>query len=124
MKACRTADHRASALAGMAVGLVLLAGCGYSDPASDPSYADSAQKDTAKEVCHNAVKLQLQSPATADFSDERVHHTGDDIAVVGHVDSENGFGALLRSTFSCETVVDVGEGTVTVHGTPLVIEGS
>ncbi len=55
--------------------------------------------------CERAVETQLVSPGTAEFSGA----TGSDIAeadglftVVGHVDSQNSFGASLRSNFTCQ----------------------
>lgn len=49
------------------------------------------------------VRRQLRAPATADFPaqyGQGTGHIGECIyRVVGHVDAENGFGAMLRATF-------------------------
>lgn len=60
----------------------------------------SAQQIAA---CRERVKLQLKAPATAKFSEESVSRepTGPFFTVVGLVDAENGFGALLRQRYRC-----------------------
>ena len=88
---------------------------------SDSSNDAGAKEDTAKSVCHDAVKDQLKSPATADFHDEDTTTVGNEINVTGSVDSENGFGALLTSTFDCDTKVD-GKYVKLVE-LPTVIDG-
>jgi hypothetical protein len=93
-------------------------GGGGSSSSSDDRYVI---EETAKDVCADAVRAQLKSPGTADFGGEIVSVIGDDISIVGHVDSENGFGALLRATWTCEARVD-GD-YVRLVGSPLVIEG-
>lgn len=46
------------------------------------------------------IKLNLKSPSTAEFSDVRVWLCADSTVVVkGNVDSQNSFGAMLRSGF-------------------------
>jgi hypothetical protein len=48
-----------------------------------------------------AVRANLKSPSTADFSeaDRRVTHDGCEYTVRGTVDAQNSFGALLRSSY-------------------------
>lgn len=57
----------------------------------------------------DAVKARLRAPATAQFPDcvmglgdytIRSNEAGTNYIVLGHVDSQNGFGALLRSKFA------------------------
>jgi hypothetical protein len=57
----------------------------------------------ARHACEDAVKAQLKSPATAKFSDETISRTpiGGGWDVVGSVDSQNGFGALVRGSWTC-----------------------
>jgi hypothetical protein len=56
----------------------------------------------ARGVCEQFVKERLKAPATADFSDtEATSNGGESRTVSGSVDSENGFGALIRNTYSC-----------------------
>lgn len=64
--------------------------------------ADEASNTGAIDVCHQAVEDQLKAPGTADFGGERVSNMGDEYTVSGHVDAENGFGALLRLEWVCE----------------------
>jgi len=54
-------------------------------------------------ACEAWVLDQLVSPASAKFSSEQWFDT-DNPEVVGDVDSQNSFGALLRSSFSCSMV--------------------
>ncbi len=61
----------------------------------------------ARDACREFVLDRIKSPATAEFSDERV--IGIDpgpYTVAGNVDSENSFGALLRGTYSCTVRAD------------------
>ena len=47
------------------------------------------------------MKDRLKSPSTADFSDENREQLTDTVFVVtGSVDSENGFGAMIRNDFT------------------------
>lgn len=63
--------------------------------------------NTALDACVNvqmAVKDRLKAPSTADFSNcpdaTTTFKAGDTTYVTGYVDSENGFGAKLRSRYS------------------------
>lgn len=61
------------------------------------------QSAYVKVACRDWVKERLKSPASAEFSDESVERDGDDGYVVsGAVDSQNGFGAMIRNTYTCE----------------------
>lgn len=64
---------------------------------SSPSDAELGAKD----VCHQATAKVLRSPASADYSAETVTHVGDAYTVTGTVDSDNAFGASLRSRYVC-----------------------
>ena len=69
------------------------------------------EQAVAKEKCdgvdlataaENYVKAQLKSPATAEFSgyqDNMVAYKDGEYSYLGYVDSQNGFGALLRTHF-------------------------
>lgn len=63
--------------------------------------------DEAREACREFVRGRLVSPATAQFSGERVIGS-DPTVVAGSVDSQNRYGALLRATFSCRIQYDDG----------------
>lgn len=78
-----------------------------------------AEQAAAVAACESAVRDQLKSPATAQFTitdngvagpDENVRGT-----VTGTVDSQNGFGALLRSSWTC--TIPPGSSTSVMHAT-------
>lgn len=55
-------------------------------------------------VCQNLVESQLRAPATAEFPwipDQVILLGRHEYDITSHVDSQNGFGALLRSQYSC-----------------------
>ncbi|HRH69028.1 MAG TPA: hypothetical protein PLB89_05955 [Flavobacteriales bacterium] len=64
------------------------------------------------------VKAQLKSPATAEFSgyqDNMVQFENDEYSYLGYVDSQNGFGALLRMHFKVWMSCDGEKITVLRH---------
>lgn len=73
-----------------------LAGCGGSDEPYDPNneYELIAQ-------CEGFVDDRLKAPATADY-DLTAERQGEGWVVTGTVDSENGFGAKIRSDVRCD----------------------
>lgn len=78
-------------------GIIAAIGAGSRDdsPASLSVYS-------ARSVCEDAVKNQLKAPATAGF--EWLTETAKGTLtyeLIGSVDAENGFGALIRTQFSC-----------------------
>jgi hypothetical protein len=56
----------------------------------------------AAELCQQAVLDRLKSPATASFSNVTTELVSEVYYVKGSVDSENGFGATMRSDWSCD----------------------
>ncbi len=53
--------------------------------------------------CEELVKNELKSPASAQFSGETQSNLDSNIVNIdGNVDSQNGFGAMIRSTFECQ----------------------
>jgi hypothetical protein len=62
-------------------------------------------------VCQDFVRDKLPSPASAlfpAFEDADVFDlTGGQVRALGHVDSQNRYGAMIRSTFNC-TVTPLG----------------
>lgn len=62
----------------------------------------------AEYECNDFVRDRLKSPSTAHFPSDTSSHVGDTWTVSGSVDSENGFGAALRSTFTC-TMTNSGD---------------
>lgn len=67
---------------------------------SKPSAADE-ERDAQRACEEQFVPARLKAPATAKFSGVSVSGSGGTYAVTGSVDSQNSFGALIRSTFSC-----------------------
>ena len=70
------------------------------DPSGRPQASDAIP------FCREQVRLRLKAPATAQFSAETATYsvpgdTGSVVLVTGQVDSQNGFGALLRSRYEC-----------------------
>lgn len=64
----------------------------------------------AQVSCEDAVSNMLKAPATAKFDNWVRNANGDgSFTVTGTVDSQNSFGAMLRSQFSCK-VRDKGNG--------------
>jgi hypothetical protein len=86
----------------LALLVALLVGCG----------ASNGGKGGAFEACKRAVESSLKAPATADFSgvfDSEITDNGDGTYdVAGYVDAENGFGANIRTDWTC-TVRDTGD---------------
>lgn len=90
--------------------VLIIAGCsqdhGGTAPATPP-VATSTPPDAAAQAiqkCRAEVLKSLKAPATAKFSGE--HTIPDDAGgfeVTGNVDSQNSFGALLRSTWLCNS---------------------
>jgi hypothetical protein len=91
---------------GVAIPVLLIAGIIYFiyDYASQPAVVSDEDVSTAALVeCEDYVKNQLTSPATADFAPqpEQTQRNGNTFRIVSYVDSENGFGAKLRSNYDC-----------------------
>lgn len=64
----------------------------------------------ARNLCRTIVKQQLVAPSTAQFSGESGFTANKGPwQIAGSVDSENGFGAMLRSTYSCRVTFSDGE---------------
>lgn len=76
-----------------------------------------SDSDEAADRCHDAVLAKLKAPSTAEFTGVRVvREDGRRLTfytVTGQVDSENGFGAKVRSGFTCKVQVEGGAWLVT-----------
>ena len=59
----------------------------------------------AKLIAEGVVKQNLKSPSTAEFSGvgetEMRSNSPNNWTIIGHVDSQNGFGAMIRSQYEC-----------------------
>lgn len=64
------------------------------------------QSIDAAVMCEDFVKKQLKAPASAKFSDEKTTKVSDaEYVTTGAIDSQNSFGAMLRSHFRCDLTV-------------------
>lgn len=71
---------------------------------------DEATEVEARLVCEQWVEDRLRAPATADFSGQVVTQMSEESwSIRGNVDSENGFGATLRATWTCDIRLE-GDG--------------
>ncbi len=74
------------------------------DAASDRAYQEQLLLTRAEMTCEELVKGSLKSPGTAEFVDVTTKKRPDGkVVTTGSVDSQNGFGALIRSSFTCTT---------------------
>ncbi|WP_231385875.1 DUF2510 domain-containing protein [Rhodococcus aetherivorans] len=75
------------------------------DAASDRAYQEQLLLTRAEMTCQELVTGSLKSPGTAEFVDVTTKRRPDNkIVTTGSVDSQNGFGAMVRSSFTCTTV--------------------
>lgn len=85
----------------VAIGLVVLLfliGSLYKPGPYKPTDAD------ANMMCEKFVRDRLKAPSTAKFAgyaSSRIRQAGLRYTVSSHVDAENGFGANIRTTFTC-----------------------
>lgn len=99
-----------AAIAGTAIGVPAIAFMIYManyDAPADTSYRDNGdlQRVDAERYCKAEVEARLKSPSSAKYSD--VSAIGyKTVTVSGAVDSENSFGAMLRSRFSCTVTLE------------------
>lgn len=97
---------------GLALALLLTLGGGDEAPAADPA---AARKAVAEAACREHVLAQLKAPATAQIGITTAEQPGPDYYdLTGTVDSENGFGAMIRNTWGCRALVVDGRATKTV----------
>lgn len=95
---------------GLVIWIVVAGVTGSDDPPDSEELRFGAQ-----DVCHQFVKERLRAPATAKFerySEARITGVEPTYTVRGHVDSENGFGALIRSDYTCTVRHTTGDSFV------------
>lgn len=116
-------NEKAVAIMTAIIGIaILFAFASTSDSGSSEPREPGSQKLLAYNLAADCVKSRLKSPSSAKFASsfskkEHVTHLGDDrYKVQSYVDSQNGFGAMIRSHWtvtiklygsssSCESVV-------------------
>jgi hypothetical protein len=95
----------------VAVGLTIIFSVIGANRSAHPT--DEDKQAESQVACEDVVKKNLKAPSTASFSNETATGTGGAYTVTGDVDSQNGFGAMIRNHFTCES-----DGS-TVHLTSL-----
>lgn len=65
----------------------------------------------ARTQCQEWVKEKLKSPSTADFSGQVVNGGPSSWTISGNVDSQNSFGATVRSSWTCDISVSGDQWT-------------
>ena len=111
MRAQSDKDNKNANLGCLVVFLLLIGGCwAFSSMGGDKGTSDGPTSDGAIDVCHQSVKGQLKAPSTADFGGEYAYSDdGQTYKVTGWVDSDNSFGAHVRTDWSCEATFSDGD---------------
>ncbi len=74
-----------------------------SDPARQADFDKAYEQGIARSKCERAIKDRLKAPATAKFEMTQAgRNDRGTYAVIGYVDAENSYGAMLRSVYGCE----------------------
>ncbi|KAA9227029.1 hypothetical protein F6I42_03370 [Corynebacterium amycolatum] len=90
------------AIATAAAAALALTGC--STESTPKEEVGGWSKTEARSLCHKQVKARLKSPDSADFeglTEFTAEKTTDSWKILGHVDSQNSFGAVIRTNYSC-----------------------
>lgn len=89
--------------------LIGLYKCASCNPSTEVTELD------AEMAAERYVKQLLKSPSTAEFpSTTAVELSDKNFHVDGSVDSQNGFGAMIRNSFECD-VVETGGGNLKIE---------
>lgn len=56
----------------------------------------------ARDICEQFIGQRLKSPGSAEYEFTHTIEYTETWVAQGYVDSQNGFGAMLRSEFACE----------------------
>jgi hypothetical protein len=72
--------------------------------ATEPPKSQALLRGGALLIAQNAVLAQLKAPATAQFGETQINQYYDLWEIAGHVDSQNSFGAMLRSTYQVKVI--------------------
>lgn len=57
--------------------------------------------EEASFACRDAVRDNLKAPSTAEFGEPKTTTAGKDWLIAGAVDAQNGYGAMIRSRYTC-----------------------
>lgn len=84
----------------VALVIASLYGCGVWANGPDPE----RDREAARIACEDRVKDGLKAPSSANFQRPIITDTGENKwRIKGEFDAQNGFGAMIRSTYVCET---------------------
>ena len=83
-------------------------------PTTKMPAVDHGSRAGAEVACEFFVERQLKAPSTAKFKD-RVTVQGIDKSwtVTGNLDAQDGFGAMIRNGFICQTMTTAGRDSWT-----------
>lgn len=88
------------------LGVMSLLGGSESDDKPRDKSPPARDRFNAQVDCQDFVKMRLRAPSTADFpSIRKIRITGPEDGswqVLGYVDSQNGFGAMVRTQYLCK----------------------
>lgn len=104
-------ENRAKSIALLALISYIVVMAVNHEPSPDRE-RDTGSATAAVLACQDFVEQSLRAPATAEFppiSEASVSRSGSEWIVSSHVDSENGFGAFVRTNWTCEARYE-GEG--------------
>ena len=90
---------------------LFLSSCG----SGTPEKRTSITEHEAKLVAEGQVETLIKSPSTADFSglgETSIEPIKDGYNVTGYVDSQNSFGAIIRSNYSVDIYLDKTSGEI------------
>lgn len=97
------------------ISIVFFTSCGGSDKKETPEKRKSITEYEAKAVAEGQIETVLKSPSTAKYSglrDTKITPIEFGYKVSGFVDSQNGFGAMMRSNYNIEVYVDTLNGNI------------
>ena len=95
------------------LGIIALLGVLFAVGAAMPDTPDGPNKFEAITYCEDRIETMLKAPATAEFSSRS--NESNPFTVTGTVDSQNSFGALVRSSFECSVDITGDSFTVDVN---------
>lgn len=85
----------------LALVILMFVGCSAMMNSAGSKDDDGGSAVMARIACEDMVKDKLKSPGSAKFSGQSETGSGNSWTASGSVDSQNGFGALMRSGYSC-----------------------
>ena len=91
--------------------LALFGGCGALLASGSGGGSSTTSDSEARRQCEEWVKERLKSPGTADFSGQSINGADPSWSIAGDVDSENTFGGVVRSAWTCDIRINGDQWT-------------